>query len=667
MSPRTQFNGKARQRGAIGLMAAATLSLALVLMLLVVDTGRLYMEQRKLQRVVDSAALEAVSRGGNCQSGLSAATYAGQSAVRNGYTVDGNNTLVTTCGSVQTAATGLRAFTADATQSTAVKVAASRTVTTSFAGGVQALFTGSAVSLNTTLNASAVAAQPTPTVAQLNIRSNLASINTAQSNILNPLFSGLLGGNVNLTALGWDGLLNTDINLLSYLNQLAINLNVAAGNYTQLLNTQATVTQLIQAAATVVQLNGATATVITALGQLQVAAINAAPVKLGDILQLQTGTTAAGLDANLQLLQLIQGVVQLANSKSAVAATLPISVLGLANVTVRVKVIEPPQFSAIGDPARAKANPLGPDRIYVRTAQIRTLLSVNLPVLTGVTGLTNAVLGLVGTLTPTLNALLSLNLVATLNSVGCLLGAGCEQLDPLLLPSPQIDIALDAGGAVSYVTDYSCPAGQGTAGTKSLTAHTITSIADLKVGKIDPTNAFSSLAEPTVTPLPLVDLGTVTCHKILGIGSCDESTHVQYGAGGIAIMVNTSVAQNAQDLLYSSSTPFATPANLKLPPSVISAAPSSNIVNSLANTLAGINLIVYKPQGSNPLGAIVTGVASLISDVTAILQPLITNLVSPLLDPLLNNLLKSLGINLMDVDVGANMTCGQTGKAYLVI
>ena len=667
MSPRTQFNGPARQRGAIGLMAAATLSLALVLMLLVVDTGRLYMEQRKLQRVVDSAALEAVSRGGNCQSGLSAATYAGHSAVRNGYTVDGNNTLVTTCGSVQTAATGLRAFTADATQSTAVKVAASRTVTTSFAGGVQALFTGSAVSLNTTLNASAVAAQPTPTVAQLNIRSNLASINTAQSNILNPLFSGLLGGNVNLTALGWDGLLNTDINLLSYLNQLAINLNVAAGNYTQLLNTQATVTQLIQAAATVVQLNGATATVITALGQLQVAAINAAPVKLGDILQLQTGTTAAGLDANLQLLQLIQGVVQLANSKSAVAATLPISVLGLANVTVRVKVIEPPQFSAIGDPARAKANPLGPDRIYVRTAQIRTLLSVNLPVLTGVTGLTNAVLGLVGTLTPTLNALLSLNLVATLNSVGCLLGAGCEQLDPLLLPSPQIDIALDAGGAVSYVTDYSCPAGQGTAGTKSLTAHTLTSIADLKVGKIDPTNAFSSLAEPTVTPLPLVDLGTVTCHKILGIGSCDESTHVQYGAGGIAIMVNTSVAQNAQDLLYSSSTPFATPANLKLPPSVISAAPSSNIVNSLANTLAGINLIVYKPQGSNPLGAIVTGVASLISDVTAILQPLITNLVSPLLDPLLNNLLKSLGINLMDVDVGANMTCGQTGKAYLVI
>jgi uncharacterized membrane protein len=665
MSPRSQFNGPVRQRGAIGLMAAATLSVALVAMLLVVDTGRLYMEQRKLQRVVDNAALEAVSRGGNCLPGLTAATYAGQSAVRNGFTVDANNTLATTCGSLVTAATGLRSFTADATQAAAVRVVGSHTLTTSFAGGVQALFSGTSVSLNTTLNATAVAAKPQPTIAQLNIRSTLATINTAQSNILNPLFSGLLGGNVNLTALGWDGLLKTDINLLSYLNQLAINLNVAAGNYTQLLNTQATVTQLIQAAATVVQLNGATADVITALGQLQVAAINAAPVKLGDILQLQTGTTAAGLDANLQLLQLVQGVIQLANSKSAVAATLPISVLGLANVTVKVKVIEPPQFSAIGDPALAKVDPLGANRIYVRTAQIRTLISTNLPVLSGVTGLTNAVLGLVGALTPTLNALLSLDLVGTLNSLGCLLGAGCEQLDPQLLPTPRIDISLDVGGAKSYVTDFRCPTGA--TGTKSLTAHTITSIADLKLGKIDPTNAFSSAAEPTVAPLALIDLGIVTCHKILGLGTCDASTHVPFGAGGIGIMLDTSVAQNSQDLVFSSSTPFATPANLKLPPSIQAAVPTTNIVNSLSNTLAGVNLIVYRPLGSNPLGAIVTGVASLISDVTNRLLPAVTAVISPLLDPILNNLLKSLGINLMDVDVGANMTCGQTGKAYLVI
>ena len=43
----------ARQRGAIGLMAALTLGLALLFMLLVVDSGRLYLEQRKLQRIAD--------------------------------------------------------------------------------------------------------------------------------------------------------------------------------------------------------------------------------------------------------------------------------------------------------------------------------------------------------------------------------------------------------------------------------------------------------------------------------------------------------------------------------------------------------------------------------------------------------------------------------------
>ena len=61
MSPRSQFRGPAQQRGAIGLMAAATFGLALLFALLVVDSGRLYLEQRKLQRVADTAALAAVA------------------------------------------------------------------------------------------------------------------------------------------------------------------------------------------------------------------------------------------------------------------------------------------------------------------------------------------------------------------------------------------------------------------------------------------------------------------------------------------------------------------------------------------------------------------------------------------------------------------------------
>ena len=130
MSPRLQFRGPARQRGAIGLMAALTLAMALGFTVLVIDSDRLYLEQRKLQRVADTAALEAVTRDGNCLPGLSAASYATQSATRNGFTVNATGTLTVSCGTLQTGADNLRAFTVDATKSAAVRVIATQTVAT---------------------------------------------------------------------------------------------------------------------------------------------------------------------------------------------------------------------------------------------------------------------------------------------------------------------------------------------------------------------------------------------------------------------------------------------------------------------------------------------------------------------------------------------------------
>ena len=658
MSPR--FHCK--QRGAIGLMAAGVLAVVLAFTLLVIDSGRLYLEKRKLQGVADTAALEAVSRNGTCLAGLSAAAYAGQSVARNYFVVGNGNTLVTSCGSVTTGASGQRTFSANPALSSAIQVVVSKTVTTSVAGGVWALFSGNPVSLNTVLSATAVAAKPTPSLAQLTINSTLASVNTASASLLNPLFSGLLGGNLNLTLAGWNGLLNTNISLLSYLDQLAINLDVTAGNYTQLLNTNVTASQLIQAAITVLTANGATADVLTALGSLKIAAINQAPLTLGQILQLQTGTTAAALNANLQVFQLIQGVVQLSNSQSAAAATLPVSLLGLANITTQVKVIEPPQLSAIGDPALAAANPLGPNAIYVRTAQVRTEVTVSLPVLSSLSGLTTAVNNLVGPLTPVINSLLSLNLVSTINSALCLLGAGCQQLDLLALPGNlPLNIVLDAGGASSYVTAYSCPTGS--AGTKSLTAYTTTSLASLNVGAI--TNAFSSTLPMTVAPLALIDIGTKTCHEILGVGTC--GTRVPFAGGGVAIKVLSPIAASNQTLVFSSTAPFATPPNVGLTPTYQAAAPATNVVSSLSTTLNGVGITAYQPVGSNPLGALAASVVSLLGGVSAIVTPVVDSLLGPLLNPILNNLLNMLGISLTNVNVGANLTCGQTGEAYLVI
>ena len=647
MSPRSQFRGPAHQRGAIGLMAAATFGLALLFALLVVDSGRLYLEQRKLQRVADTAALEAVSRGGTCLPGLSAATYAGQSAVRNAFIVGPTTTLTTNCGTLVTAANNLRTFALDASQSAAIRVVATHQVSTSVAGALFGLFNGTAVSLNTQLTATAVAAKPKPTLAQLSIRSTLLSVDTARSNTLNPLFSGLLGGNVNLTAAGWDGLVKTDVNLLKFMDQLAIKLKVTAGDYTKLLTTEGSVTDFLEVAATVAPINGATADVQAALAKLQIGAINAPPIKLGDILQLQTGTTAAGLDAAVQLFQLVQAFVQLANKNAAAVAVLPVNVLGLLGLTTTVKVIEPPQFSAVGDPALAKvAGEFGVNRIYVKTAQVRVLSSLDLSLVSNllklVTDLLNGVLGLIDTLL----------------APGCLLGGTCTQTDLQVLPNAKLDVGLEAGVGKSYVTDYTCDLPN----TKSLTATTEIAAVSVKIGHINPAIWFSTSPNNPLTPLTLVDVGTVSCKgQLLGPTTC--GTRTPFTGGGAEIMINSPIL-GTSDPNYA----YSNPKDVNLTPSPLHTVSVSGVVGGLSATLGGVKLITHAPSlGFSLIGALLATLNGVLTQVFNLLIATINGLLAPLVDPLVNALLFNLGIDVNKVDVGFNLTCGQKGKAYLVI
>lgn len=670
MSPQQRgigFTGPQQQRGAIGLMAAVTLGMVLLFMLLVVDSGRLYLEQRKLQRVADMAVLEAVTRLGNCLATPSTAQgFAEGNAKLNSFTPGGVQHIATACGTLKTGSDQIRIFTEDKNKSEAIRVIATTTVPTSVAGGMWSLFSKDGFNFNTNLTASAVGSNGGAPLAQISIRSTLVTISSQnEASALNVIFSKLLGSDVVLSIAGWNGLINGDINLLKFLDQLALDLHVSAGNYDQLLSTNTTLTQLLTTAITVANNNGATADIKTALGNLKVPGISKTPLKLGDILKLQTGTPSSGLDANLQLFQFLEATIQAANKNSGLAITLPVSLLGIANITVQAKVIEPPQFSAVGDPRLAKADPLGANRIYVRTAQVRTLISIHINGLSGATGIVNALSGLIGSLSSVLSGVLSLDLVTTLDSTLCLLGKKCKQIDPILVDSPHIDISIDAGGATAYVTDFTCPSGSNQ--TKSLTLHTESSLADIRIGLIDATAAFSSATPPVYKPAPLVDIGIQTCQKLAGlIGTCAD--RVPFAGGGLGIATNTSVVGSTGSMVYSSSAPlFAVPANIKSAPSLQAMPSNPNIVSSLANTLAGVKIQAYTPTQNNLLGNLIVGAESLITGVTNILTPLIVNVLNPLLTPLLNNILKLLGVSLVDVQVGANLSCGQGGRAQLVL
>ena len=101
------------------------------------------------------------------------------------------------------------------------------------------------------------------------------------------------------------------------------------------------------------------------------------------------GTPAAALAIDLQVFQFAEALVQLANGRNGLVASVPLGVPGLINLSASARVIEPPQLSAVGDPALAKREPHGANAIVVRTAQVRTLLTVELPALGAITALTN--------------------------------------------------------------------------------------------------------------------------------------------------------------------------------------------------------------------------------------------------------------------------------------
>ncbi|UVJ44590.1 pilus assembly protein TadG-related protein [Pseudomonas sp. LS1212] len=660
--PRARLSGPRRQHGAIGLMAALTLGTALLFMLVVIDSGRLYMEQRKLQRVVDMAALEAASRGGDCAIGATATTYATESAIRNGFPLpDNTRTLAVACGTLVSDANHLRTFSADPNKNEVIRVRVSQTVPRSIAAGVGALFGGAPADPNINLTAMAVASVAPP-VAALTIRSTLLSVDTSKSAILNQLFGGLLGGNLNVSVAGWNGLIDTNIDLLGYLDRLKIDIGLTAAGYDQVLSNTIDVSQLIQTTVNVLDPNGtlgATATIMS-LQALKVAA-GTTEVVLGNMLHIESGTKVSALDVDLQLFSLIESVVQLANKKNGLVAQLPIDLAGLAQITARVQVLEPPQMSAIGNPQKAAIDPLGPDRIYVRTAQVRTLLSINLPVLDAIIPLVNAVTNLAAPLTNTLNALLGLDLVGTIDSLSCLLGAPCEVPDIELLPAPvRIDVALDAASANSYVTAYSCVSSTN----KTLTSNTTTSVVDLKIGQIDPSAAFgTNIAPPAVVvkPLKVIDIGVKTCRKILLLPvSCDP--RIPSVGGGIGVYADTTVGQNAN-----MSHMYASPnlPEISMPPFYYTYA-TSNVVSSLTNTVDGLHVDMYTPASGNLLGNLVSGLGSILSTVTDLLITAIKTVLNPLLDTLINTLLASLGIDLNKVEVGANLSC-HAGRVSLVM
>jgi len=666
-------------------IAAIAMSL-IVIALIGTELGYHFFMKREFQKAADLAALagtQKLAATNNCGLAASAAsTNAGQNLPA-GIAIDAPECGNWQAGQASAGSTGCFTGTDDhflpgGTPFNAVRVRIRQSPTALFGF----------LSGDRTICVQAVAAQQQPQAA-LNIRSTLAEVDASQSPLLNAVIGGLLGGTLNLGLVGWNGLLNTNISLLEYLDALAVKLNISAGNYDSVLQTEVTAGQLLEAAITVLQRQNATtpgATLDAAISAIrEIIAqikISPTPLKLGELLNLQSGTPAAGLEATLQVFKLVEGVVQLANSHSAVAATVNLPILGLGSVLVKTKVIEPPQVSAIGNPALARLNPLGPDQIFVRTAQIRTLISIELGTLTSVvTDLLNAIFAQLAPITSFLNSVLHLNLVQALGNflggVLCPLLAACPSVDVIyakIAPATHIDLGIEAASGQAYISDYSCVSEI----EKSLTVPANTAAVTIYAGQWgkDAASAeaafFSPPKIPKADPISLIEIGqqTVRPDKCLltlcsGLnwkkGSTwivDRKTADFTVEAALGLRINSlEVAGTSENLTFQSPTPENLPEISQQP--YYQSISATNVLGNLAASLSNIEIHSYKSTSSGILGNLLFDATSLLNSVVGQLTTIISNLLSPLLDPLVNFLLRTLGVNVAATEVGARLSCKQ--------
>lgn len=92
---------------------------------------------------------------------------------------------------------------------------------------------------------------------------------------------------------------------------------------------------------------------------------------------------------------------------------------------------------------------------------------------------------------------------------------------------------------------------------------------------------------------------------------------------------------------------------------------SSDVIGSLSGTLGNLEVVFYQPSNGNVLGGVLALAGSAVEPLVDELEALIVDSLSPLLDPLINDLLATLGANLAETEVGANLTC-DGGGATLV-
>ncbi|TIX39889.1 MAG: hypothetical protein E5V19_05605, partial [Mesorhizobium sp.] len=134
--------------------------------------------------------------------------------------------------------------------------------------------------------------------AMFSVGSRLLSVN---GGILNSLLSGLLGTNISLSVMDYNALISADVNVLSFVDALAVQLQLTGVSYSDVLASKATVGQVATALANVSTVGSSSKLVLQTIASRATSTVKI-PLKhlvdLGSIGQLGLGQKPASLSVD---------------------------------------------------------------------------------------------------------------------------------------------------------------------------------------------------------------------------------------------------------------------------------------------------------------------------------------------------------------------------------
>lgn len=321
------------RRGAISILAASTIVIAVGFAALAADLGSVFLQTRQLQGIADLAAVSAANDLSDAQAAAEATANA------NGW--KGRVTVNVATG-VYTPDPSLavnQRFTPNGGRPNAAQVTLSAPAQ---------LFFGAVLLGKPTIPITRTATAAQAQLASFSIGSGLLAL---QGGIENSLLSALTGSQVQLDAMSYQALVSANINLLDYSKALQTNLNMKGATFNQVLSSHVTTGQALAAMASVLNANGQT-NAGRAINQIASAAGGSIPANMQQLINLgpygaqDHANPNSGAGIQVSALQMTNALLELAQGGHQVQLSLGTSVPGLAQTDVWLAIGQRPSNSS---------------------------------------------------------------------------------------------------------------------------------------------------------------------------------------------------------------------------------------------------------------------------------------------------------------------------------